>query len=182
MSHAVEEKEVDDDDQVSQDESGNTDSKRYNELMNQGQNLYASLHLLFYTGFFRLLPSKDFAYELFSGYSIELCLSILPMFFCQVFNNANSDSLTLLQSLAMIMKIASLLILMIELAMLVWEMQFNKKMRKLGQSEYNKLPEEERRRKWSKKMTFLAVFSMTVFLAFLIGGVFVSPGRECAKR
>jgi hypothetical protein len=31
-------------------------------------------------------------------------------------------------------------------------------------------------------MTFLAVFSMTVFLGFLIGGVFVSPGRECEIR
>ena len=55
-------------------------------------------------------------------------------------------------------------------------------MRKLGQSEYAKLSEEERRRKWSKKMTFLAAFSMLVFLVFLIGGVFVSPGRECEKR
>ena len=96
LSHAVEEKDAEDEDQVSQDESGNTDSKKYSELMNQGQNLYASLHLLFYTGFYRLLPSKDFSYELFSGYSIELCLSILPMFFCQVFNNANSERLTFL--------------------------------------------------------------------------------------
>ena len=66
--------------------------------------------------------------------------------------------------------------------MLVWEIHFFKKMRKLGQTEYNKLSEEERRRKWSKKMTFLAVISMGIFLACLIGGVFVSPGRECEKR
>jgi len=82
----------------------------------------------------------------------------------------------------LIMKLISLLILMVELVMLIWEVHFNKKMKKLGINGYAKLSEEERRRKWSKKMTFLAVLSMIIFIVFLIAGVFVSPGRECEKR
>ena len=55
-------------------------------------------------------------------------------------------------------------------------------MRKLGMRGYEKVTEEERRKKWSKKMSFVAVFSMIVFLGFLFAGAFISPGRQCAKR
>ena len=88
LSRAVEEHGVEEEDQDDYNEDGGSNNPRHAELMNQGQNLYASLNLLFYTGFYRLLPSKEFPYELFSGYTIEISLSILPMFFCQVFNNA----------------------------------------------------------------------------------------------
>jgi hypothetical protein len=45
----------------------------------------------------------------------------------------------------MIMKFASLLILVVEMTMLIWEVHFNRKMRKLGLRGYEKISEEERR-------------------------------------
>ena len=36
MSHAIEEKDIDDDEQFDHDEAGNTDSRKYNELLSQG--------------------------------------------------------------------------------------------------------------------------------------------------
>ena len=67
---------------------GHKRSKKYAEGKDLGQNLYLSLHLLLYTGFFRLLPSRDFPYELGVGFALELLLSVIPMLFCQITNNA----------------------------------------------------------------------------------------------
>ena len=142
-----------------------------------------SLHLLLYTGFFRLLPSRDFPYELGVGFSLELLLSVIPMLFCQVTNNAETDSdLTALQSAAMILKLASLASLMIELVMMIWEIHLNRKMHKLGLSGFKKLTEEERRRQWGKKLSSVAVVGMVVFIFILLIGVFTTDGRACGER
>jgi hypothetical protein len=56
----IKEENIDDDD-VEVDERGKkATSRREIENQNHGQTLYASLHLLYYTGFYRVLPSFDF--------------------------------------------------------------------------------------------------------------------------
>jgi hypothetical protein len=103
------------------------------------------LHLLYYTGFYRILPSSDFKYELAVGYAMELFLTTIPMLFCQLFNNSSTEGkLKGIQSLALLMKLFSLSILIVELFMLIWEVKKNYDMKKLGIGR-KKLSEEERR-------------------------------------
>ena len=56
----------------SEEGDARTAGQRSADIKNSGVNLYASLHLLFYTGFFRMLPSKDFPFELGIAYAMEL--------------------------------------------------------------------------------------------------------------
>ena len=72
------------------EEDENAGSRKYAEIRKQGQDLYSALHLLFYTGFFRMLSAKDFPYILAMGYSLEIILSFIPMFFLQVMNYAET--------------------------------------------------------------------------------------------
>lgn len=110
-------------DEVEVDELGKSATSRREQLIiNDGQSLYASLYLLYYTGFYRVLPSYDFNKEIKNGFTIELFLSLLPMFFCQVFNNsASKGQLDSLQRAALIMKFISFILMVIELSMLIWE-------------------------------------------------------------
>jgi hypothetical protein len=109
------------------DEEGKR-SKNYQEGVTLGQHLYSALHLLLYTGFFRLLPSRDFPYELAVGYALELFLSMVPMLFCMIFNNAETKGeKTALQSAAMLLKVCSLLALLAELILMIWEVSLNRK-------------------------------------------------------
>ena len=66
MTTTAEQKDVEIEDEVAKN------SQTIAEIKNEGVNLYAALHLLFYTGFFRLLPSKDFPFELGVAYALEL--------------------------------------------------------------------------------------------------------------
>ena len=50
--------------------------------------MYTLMHILFYTGFYRHLPSLDFPAELGFGYSLELFLATIPLLLLFVFNNA----------------------------------------------------------------------------------------------
>lgn len=79
-----------DDDEVAEAEAekGKSMSRRDAEMQNHGQSLYSALHLLYYTGFYRILPSFDFKYEMVAGYAIEIFVSLIPMLFCQIFNNS----------------------------------------------------------------------------------------------
>jgi len=62
LSETVERKVVDDD-QADFDERGKSKSSRSEAVViEQGQRLYASMHILLYTGFYRILPARDFNY------------------------------------------------------------------------------------------------------------------------
>ena len=80
-----------DDAEPQADERNRSSSRKQSEIKNHGQTLYSSLHLLYYTGFYRILPSSDFKYELAVGYSMELFLTTIPMLFCQLFNNSSTE-------------------------------------------------------------------------------------------
>ena len=104
MSGTVEQKVADDDD-PDYDEKGKSQSSRGEAAVAQhGRRLYTSMHILLYTGFYRILPARDFAYELAIGYSLECLTSIIPMFFCQIFNDSETEELTPLQSIALLVK------------------------------------------------------------------------------
>lgn len=62
MGDVAEEKNADDEGEEEEgaEEDGHRRSKNYQEGATLGQHLYSALHLLLYTGFFRLLPSRDF--------------------------------------------------------------------------------------------------------------------------
>lgn len=93
MTDVAEEKNADDEgvEEENIQEDGHKKSMKYAEGKTLGQNLYLSLHLLLYTGFFRLLPSRDFPYELGVGFTLELMLSVIPMLFVQVMNNGETE-------------------------------------------------------------------------------------------
>ena len=90
------------------------------------------MHLLFYTGSFRLLPSVHFPAEMAVAYAIELFLGILPIMFIQILNHSSLESeLSPLQSTAMVIKLVSMLVFFIEIFIMIWEIILNRKMRKL---------------------------------------------------
>jgi hypothetical protein len=168
-----------DDAEPQADERNKSTSRKQSEIRNHGQTLYSSLHLLYYTGFYRILPSSDFKYELAVGYSMELFLTTIPMLFCQLFNNSSTEGkLKGIQSAALLMKLFSLSILIVELFMLIWEVKKNYEMKKLGIGR-KKLTEEERRTKYAKRLSFVAFGSMILFLVIIIAGSASNKSREC---
>lgn len=82
LSKTVEKKGADDD-EVDHDERGKSMTNRSDAaIAQQGRRLYSSMYVLLYTGFYRILPARDFNYPLAIGYSLECFTSIVPMFFC----------------------------------------------------------------------------------------------------
>ena len=41
--------------------------------------LYSSNYMFMYSGFFRMLPIKDFSVEIKAGYGLEILLELIPM-------------------------------------------------------------------------------------------------------
>lgn len=64
----MEEKDLD-----AEEETAKNEHKK-GEIVFNGRRFYGSLHFIFYTGFFRLLPSKEFPFEMGVAYSLELFL------------------------------------------------------------------------------------------------------------
>ena len=102
--------------------------------------------MLYYTGFYRVLPSYDFKYEITIGYSIEVFISLIPLLFCQIINNSSTTAgrLAPIQSAALFFKLISFLLMTIELVLMVIEVRKANEMFKLGIG-IKKLTEEERR-------------------------------------
>ena len=94
MGDVAENKNVEDEgeEESGQEDTGHKRSKNYQEGIAIGQHFYTALHLLLYTGFYRLLPTRDFRNELAVGYALELFLSMIPMLFCIIFNNSEAIS------------------------------------------------------------------------------------------
>ena len=80
------------------------------------------------------------------GYAIEVFISLIPMLFCQIFNNSATvaGSLTPIQSITLLMKLFSFFLLVLELVLMVIEVKKANEMWKLGIG-MKKLTEEERR-------------------------------------
>ena len=182
MSGTAEAKDVGDDDDDEGDAGRNTGSGKFAEAKSQGVNLYSAYHVLLYTGFFRLLPSRDFPQELGVGYGLELFLSTLPMLFCQVFTNTGTETLTPLQSAALLLKAIGLVILVVEVGLMVWEVSLNNRMVELEQHQFKKASEEERRAQWGKRSVIAAIATMVDFLIIVVAGVGGTDARQCGTR
>lgn len=177
MTTTAEEKDVDIDDEVAKN------SQTLAGIKNEGVNLYASLHLLFYTGFFRMLPSKDFPFEMGVAYALELFFQLIPNLFCQVFNNAETQGeIKSIQSGALFMKLICLVLMITELSTMIWEITKNRDLRKLKIKGYEKISEEQRRKQNNKRMSFIGFASMFVFIVLIILAGMFGKGRECGSK
>jgi len=80
------------------------------------------------------------------------------------------------------MKFISFILMIIELALLIWGNRQNKIQNELGISNLVKLTEEQRRRQYSRKMSIVSFISMGLFLVLLIIGFASHNIRECGER
>lgn len=71
---------VEDNDNHVVDERNRSLSTRDAEFINLGKRLYASFHLLYFIGLFRIMPLLEFQYEVGIGYVADILINILPMF------------------------------------------------------------------------------------------------------
>ena len=118
--------------------------KASDQAVQDGIMLYSSLHLISYTGFFRILPIKDFRNILLFSYVIEFNLSVVPQLMYQLFNNyfTDIDNMTLVQTITLQAKITLLLWMLIEGTLFLWEYCKYKRMQKDRIPGYEKLTEE----------------------------------------
>lgn len=54
------------------------------EIRSKGYYMYGSMFPLFYGGFYRIMPSDSFAWELGFGYAMELFIGLIPSLFFMV--------------------------------------------------------------------------------------------------
>lgn len=145
--------------------------------------MYSSLHFLIYTGGYRLLGSKEFSKEISYGYSIELFFSLIPLLFCQSFNNTSMiGKPSALQNICVIIKLFSLITFILEIVLMIIEIRLNLKMRKLKVKGFEKPTEEERRRKWSRCAGIMSLVIMILYLIVLILSLSLSKGRLCEGK
>jgi hypothetical protein len=71
------------------------------------------MHFLFFSGFYKFLPSLHFGKELCSGYSLDLLM--IPGFIIQILNNVNSFELDFVQSYVVLAKFSMLFALIFEI-------------------------------------------------------------------
>lgn len=141
------------------------------------------MHLLFYTGSYRLLPSVHFPLELAVGYAIELFLAILPIMFIQILNHSSLETeLTPVQSTAMVVKLVSMLVFFIEVFIMIWEIVLNRKMRKLRIEGFQKISEENRRSNYSKRYSACGCLAFVAYIAILVLGFVVFQSRQAMLK
>jgi hypothetical protein len=134
-SRGVQEDRGDDDEgdyEERQDERGRSMSIKDADFINDGKKLYGSNYLMFYLGIFRLMPVKYFSWELGIGYIFDFVICLIPMLMCQLFNNHDTDTdITVLQSIAMFVKLLGFFLFFIEITLFIWEALQYKQMREL---------------------------------------------------
>ena len=142
-----------------------------------GSQLYTSMHILFVTGFYHILPVKDFATELFQNHLIESVFSIALFFSLECMNNVFIENAepTNLQSYAVLMKLLCAICFFIELISYCW--QRSKNARETGKN-HQKASENERRRRWARFSQSLAGMSLIIMVVLIIGGILFQLGSR----
>jgi hypothetical protein len=87
-----------------------------------------------------------------------------------------------LQNICVIFKLFSLITFIVEIVLMIIEIRLNLKLRKLRVKGFEKVSEEERRRKHGKKAGIIAILSFVSFLLILIIGLATSKGRTCLGK
>ena len=135
---------------------------------------------LFFGGFYRVMPSDCFAWELGFGYAMELFVGLIPSLFFMVSTNAEADeSLIAIASGAIIIKLLSLLIFIAELSVMVCEIYKVRTLQKLEIGGFKKLTEEERREKHSARAFAAGILTVIVIALVVIIGFAAIPSRAC---
>ena len=101
-------------------EDGKRKTEGDSQSRTQGKTLYGSMFFIIYSGWYRLLPVKDFPFEICVCLSLEFFFHLVPTTLVQVINNSNETKLTLLQSAAVVFKVFAILIFVIELCFTLW--------------------------------------------------------------
>lgn len=78
----------------------------------------------------------------------------------------------------MIIKLFSLLIFFIEAIIMIWEIILNRKMRKYKIEGFEKISEEERRSRYSKKYAGCGCFTFIIYFAVLVLGMIAFQSRD----
>lgn len=72
--------------------------------------------------------------------------------------------------------------LIVEPILVISEIRYIKSMQKLKVKGFEKLGEQDRRRKWGKMMSCLALVSIILFIGCTVSGFVLIKGRSCADR
>ena len=175
---------ADQEEEADRDEDGKGNSRSEDEMRRKGHFLYGSMFFLFYGGFYRVLPSTAFAWELGFGYAVELFVGLIPSLFFMVSTNAASDvALIGTQSAAIIVKVLSLLMTMGELGLMAVEIYKIKQLQEddgiISGSGFAKPTEEERReRHCASAFAYAAFTTFVVVLVVAVGMQAIDP-RSC---
>lgn len=141
--------------------------------------MYLAQLLNYYIGFYRMLPIQEFQFEVGLGYAFDLIVSVFPMFMIQVVNNGDSSSLSVIQSLTMLIKCLCLILLVVEIVLYIWEVITLKNMRELKFKGFEAPTEEDRRKRHSQRVFRTSVLFFGLFILGLIIAVGLLNGRVC---
>lgn len=149
-------------------------------MRSQGLYLYGSMFPLFWGGFYRVLPSESFSWELSFAYAIELFLGLFPTLFMMIQTNVQSDkSLIGTQSAAILVKLFSLIVFTFELSTMVYEIWKFRQLRKSEIGGVEKQTEEKRREKNYRLAFATGMTSLAIILLTVIIGMAAIPARSC---
>lgn len=170
-----------DDEQEERDEKGaDTSNEAEQEVRKQGYYLYGSMWALLWGGFYRVLPSESFAWELGTGYAVELFIGLFPTLFMMIQTNVASEKeLIGTQSAAILVKLFSLIVFTFELTTMIAEIWHYRRIRKSEIGGVQKITEEERRAKNWRVAFATGAASFAIILLTVIIGMAAIPAREC---
>ena len=117
------------------------------------------------------------------GYTIEIFVSLIPMLFCQIFNNFDTEGeVSFIQKSALWMKLGSIILLILELTLMIIEVKKAKEMKELNIG-LPEMSEEDRRSKYGKFMAYVSFIIMGLFMVILVIGIAAQKeGRICVER
>lgn len=87
-----------------------------------------------------------------------------------------------MQSTSLSIKIFLILTFFVEIILAIWEVSLNRRMKKLKIQGFEKISEDEKRRRYSRKLGLLGLFTALLWLLLLIIILIIAPGRECGLQ
>lgn len=143
-------------------------------------NNLRSMPILIALGFYKLLPNKDFLFEILIGYAIESTTSVIAMLSLQFNNNSAIDgSLTWLQTTSLSLRLISCLMFVFEVLIVGWECLITYRMRDSNIKRYKRLSDLQRCELYGPRHAKVSLITVITFLIMLILGVALIPEREC---
>jgi energy-coupling factor transporter transmembrane protein EcfT len=87
-----------------------------------------------------------------------------------------------IQSAALLLKLFSFLLFIIELIFAIWEYLNNKKLKKYKIKGFQKKSEEERRHRYANLVGMYSLVSSLIFICILLLTLLTTPSRQCQDR